>query len=473
LKHAAYIAFAVLLAGSAFAGDGPPAVSVRSGSHPNYGRVVFDTSPETRYRLRRDGDRVTIEFSAPTVLGAAPSAPRNMLSLRTAGAQAALILSAAANLREARLDGHVVIDAIDPDNPSPPVKSVPPSNPHAPASSVQGKKQKSGIPGVSTSAVSGDAHRSGEWQPADPGKPTEQARKTEAVGPSAPTDRNEPPEHPTVAAATPQGDKGQSVSREPERHVSAAARTVIANLASAPSPLSPDGAAFTVQFGPHAGAAVFRLGGTVYIVFDERRSIDVAALRDSALFKDAAVQELQTGTLVVLRPPPEAGVVLSKLATGWNIAIQPGGKAARPIPFSPKDGRLELLADAPGTVVSMANPATGATLLIGTMRAPGQAVLSGRNATEFLLLPAVLGVVVEPIADTVTLRTVPTGFLLSGGPAGLALTTPTAQTNAAAAAAHLTRRFKISNLPTEALARRLSHGIGDAAATPARARGAQ
>ena len=471
MKHAIYIAFAALLAGPASAGDGPPAVTVRSGSHPNFGRVVFDTPPETRYQLKRDGERVTIEFSAPTVLGTAPSAPRNMLSLRTAGAQAALVLTAAANLREARLNGHVVIDVLDPDNPSPPAKSVPPSNAYAPSSSMQGRRQKFGLPVASIGAVSGGAQRSREREPADPSKPTEPAHKTEALGPPAPTDRHESPEHPAAAAAAPQGDTGESVSHAPEQHVSAAERTAIADLAYAPSPLSPDGAAFTVPFGPHAGAAVFRQAGTIYVVFDERRSIDIAALRDSALFKDAAVQELQTGTLVVIRPPPEAGVVLSKLATGWKIAIQPGVKAARPIPFLPKDGRLELPADAPGTVVSMANPTTGATLLIGTMRAPGQAVLSGRKATEFLLLSAVLGVVVEPIADTVTLRTVPTGFLLSGGPAGLALTAPTAQTNASAAAAQLTRRFKIPNLPTEALARRLSQGIADAAATPARARG--
>ena len=473
MKHTAYIAFAVLLAGSALAGNGPSAVSVRSGSHANFGRVVFDTLPETRYQLKRDGERVTIEFSAPTVLGAAPSAPRNMVSLRTTGAQAALVLTAGTSLREARLSGHVVIDILDPNNPSPPAKSASTPDAHAPASSVHGKRQKPGRVVALTAAVAGDAYRSPGRGPADPGEPTERARKTEAIGSPVPTDRDESSEHPVVASAAPPGESGKSVGHETEQHVSGAPRTAIAAPAAVPSPLSPDGVAFMVPFGPRAGAAVFRQAGTFYVIFDERRSIDLAALRGSALFKDATVQELQTGTLIALRPPPDAGVALSKLATGWKIAIQPGVRAARPIPFSPKDGRLELPADAPGTVVSMADPMTGATLLVGTMRVPGQAVLSGRKAAEFSLLSAVLGVVVEPIADNITLRTIPTGFLLSSGPDGLALTTPTPQTNASAAATHLTRRFKIPNLPTDALARRLSQGIADAAATPARARGPQ
>ncbi|MGE4046521.1 MAG: hypothetical protein AB7F35_16805, partial [Acetobacteraceae bacterium] len=55
----------------------PPAIPVRSGNHPGFGRVVFDTPPRTRYTLTRDGDRINIRFPAEINLGPPPRPPRN------------------------------------------------------------------------------------------------------------------------------------------------------------------------------------------------------------------------------------------------------------------------------------------------------------------------------------------------------------------------------------------------------------
>ena len=235
--------------------------------------------------------------------------------------------------------------------------------------------------------------------------------------------------------------------------------------------IPPEGVAFTVPLGPKAGAAVFRRGSNFFVVFDERRPIDLAALRDDSVFGSAYVRELQSGTLVTLQPPPGTGVALAQTATGWKIVVRPDVQAARAIPYAPKDGHLDLPAEAPGNVVSMADPNSGATLLVGTLRRPGQAVLTARRTAEFALLPAVMGVVLEPFADGIALRTVPTGFLVTGGPGGLAITQPTPATEATAAAVHLTRRFKLPSQSTEALSVALARGIADAAATLPGARG--
>lgn len=119
----------------------------------------------------------------------------------------------------------------------------------------------------------------------------------------------------------------------------------------------------------------------------------------------------------------------------------------------------------------MADPDNGATLLVGTLRRPGQAFQTVRRTPEFTLIPASLGVVVEPLADNVALRTVPIGFQITGGPGGLALTAPGPATEAAAAAAHLTRRFQLPAQSAEALKQGLAAGIAATAATPAQARG--
>jgi hypothetical protein len=44
--------------------EGPPTVPVRVGSHPGYGRVVFDVPPKTEYRLTQQGQRVIIQFTS-------------------------------------------------------------------------------------------------------------------------------------------------------------------------------------------------------------------------------------------------------------------------------------------------------------------------------------------------------------------------------------------------------------------------
>jgi len=55
----------------------PVAVPIRSGSHSDFGRVVFDVPPQVSYRVIRDGDRVTVRFTDGVALGASPAPPRN------------------------------------------------------------------------------------------------------------------------------------------------------------------------------------------------------------------------------------------------------------------------------------------------------------------------------------------------------------------------------------------------------------
>ena len=235
--------------------------------------------------------------------------------------------------------------------------------------------------------------------------------------------------------------------------------------------LPPEGVAITVPFAPQTGAAQFRRGTDAYVVFDERRPIDLAALRGNPVFGSAVVHELPAGTLLVLHPPPNTAIALTRMPAGWRIAVLPTVKPARAIPFLPKDGHLDLPAEASGNVVSMADQNTGATLLIGTMRRPGQAFQTLRRTPEFALLPADLGVVVEPLADSVALRTIPTGFQLTGGLNGLAITQPNQATEAAAAAVHLTRRFSLPAQSPDALTQTLSQGVTAAAETAPQARG--
>ena len=424
----------------------PAATAIRTGDHTGYGRIVFDVPGDTRYKLNRNGDAVTIAFPDNTAFQAPPPAPRNVRTLKIAAAQAQITVSSGAALREMRVDGHVVIDVLDPVVAAPPPAAV-----RAPVKTPD-------PPAPPQAAKPADAHAA-----APPAAKPAPAPHPEPAAVHAPVKTPDPPAPPQPSpTAHPNEAQAAPPPSPPNQGPIAVA---------AASAISPEGVAITVPFALKTGAAVFRRGGDVNVVFDERRPIDLAALRGNPVFGSAIVRELQSGTLIVLHPPANTGVVLIRTQAGWQIAIQPGAKHPRPIPYMPKDGHLDLPAEAPGTVVSMADQTSGATLLVGTLRRPGQANLTARATAEFVLLPAEMGLVVEPLADTVALRTIPAGFQLTGGPTGLAITPPNNATDAAAAAAHLTRRFKLPAQSEEALSEALSHGIADAAATPPRARG--
>ena len=75
---------------------------------------------------------------------------------------------------------------------------------------------------------------------------------------------------------------------------------------------------------------------------------------------------------------------------------------------------LLLAAEQPGNVVNIADPDTGATLLVGTQHRPGQGVSIEPAQLGIHPTADVQGVVVEALSDAITLKPTPTGFSLSG-----------------------------------------------------------
>jgi tetratricopeptide (TPR) repeat protein len=135
------------------------------------------------------------------------------------------------------------------------------------------------------------------------------------------------------------------------------------------------------------------------------------------------------------------------------------------------DGELSLPVDAVGAVVAIPDPDTGATLLVGTQRATGQDFPTLHQTPEFNLLPTWQGVVVEPLADSLAMRTGNGGFVLTGGSRGLAMAPNSTAMQAQADAAAMTRRFDLRSQSMETLVERLHRQILASATAPARARG--
>jgi hypothetical protein len=244
--------------------------------------------------------------------------------------------------------------------------------------------------------------------------------------------------------------------------------------AAKPARLPPgaDGHGIVLPFDAGVGAAAFRRGAAAFVVFDERRPIDMAALRADPVFTSGTIQMLPVATVLRLDLPVHDALRLTRIATGWSIVAVPrgdvdGAAAPRPIRSEPVDGVVQLQADAPGQVVSMTDPETGGELLVGTQLHSGQLVPVARAAPEFALLPTWQGVVAEPLSDGLTLRVSQPGFVMGMGIGRqLALAATTADLKAVADAGYLSRRYDFPALPTEGLLWRVQNAVDAAAAAP-------
>jgi hypothetical protein len=412
--------------------DAPQMVLVRVGNHEGYGRVVFHLPPRMGYSVAREGQRVVVKFTADLAIGQAAATPRNVLGITTGTSQAELTLAPGAILRDWRTGDLVVIDVID---------------------AVSGAKTTPAtVPRQPTEAS------------VAPPPPAAPAQTSAAQSPPA------PPAQTSVAQSTPAQSVQTSVTPPPAPAQSAAPPV--------PAPPTPVGATVPAQASVadnelvvagdgQLGVAAFRRGNAALIVFDERRDIDLTALRDDPTFGTATVQLLPGATVVSVRIEPDTSLALSRTANTWHVSAIAHEPRTRPIQTSVIEDRLVITAAAPGSVVGIADPLSGATLLVGTQRREGEAVLVGRRVPEFGLLPTWQGLAVQANADTVALRPVAQGFALTGA---INVSPPPEAADQLAHGGGLARRFDFANQPPAILQARLRRQVAEAAAAPPLAR---
>ena len=132
---------------------------------------------------------------------------------------------------------------------------------------------------------------------------------------------------------------------------------------------------------------------------------------------------------------------------------------------------MTIAAEAPAQVVTIPDPQTGGTLLVGTQRTSGQGVAMERRTPEFMLPVTGQGVVVQPLSDVIGLRITQAGFVLTGDQKGLILSPPQPMAEATLKAAGLTRLFEFPRQTTPNLAWRAKRQAVAAAVAPPLTRG--
>ena len=456
-RCAVFVLAATLLLGAACPAAAADIVAVRAGDHGGFGRLVFDFPGWVSYRLKRVGQSVVLDFADPAPIGTPPFLPRNVIAFTAGAGTASLGLSSGAGLRTMRVGDRIVLDALDPAAaPSVGLASNDPALPLPPPSIPLPLPP---LPGGSAAAAPAAAPVApGAAAPAAP--PVLAAERPQpAATPPAP--RAVSPAPGPLAPPAPSGDAAPDLAD-------------LDGLALAANRVAPPAgalAAILLPFGHDSGAAAFRRGDAGYVVFDERRPIDMAELAGDPAFGAARVTLLPAGTLLRVPLPPSLGLTLSHREAGWVVAITAAAPTASAIVSKAASGTLVLPLPTASQAVVMPDPETGADLLVGTLHVPGAAVAVSRHFPGFLLLRTWLGVAVAPQSDHLVLAADADGFALSSDtPGGLPLAPEPAHLAALEDAASLTRRFDFPALPLAALAPLLAQELDAAVAAPRLAR---
>ena len=175
-----------------------------------------------------------------------------------------------------------------------------------------------------------------------------------------------------------------------------------------------------------AGAAVFRRGDAIWIVFDASANLDISKV-PRGLPQISALQAFRGTDYSAIRIDGMHAVPVFATSQGpvWTIAIGPGDQGpASLVKVARHDatGPAVLKAAVAGVtrIIQLSDPAAGDTLSVVTALGPSKGLPSRREYVQMALLPSAQGLAVESYIDDLAVSH--DGDIVTiGRPAGLAL----------------------------------------------------
>lgn len=166
----------------------------------------------------------------------------------------------------------------------------------------------------------------------------------------------------------------------------------------------------TFNWANPAGAAVFRRGDAVWVVFDAPAKLDISsapkgvgALRSLQAFSGADHAAVRIDTT------PNAPLFVSSQGASWTITLGPGAQSQPAIVRVARDaagGPAALKAPLAGAtrVINLPDPVVGDTLTVVTALGPPKGVPGRRDYVDAVLLASIQGLAIEPLADNLTVQ---------------------------------------------------------------------
>lgn len=452
-------------------GQDAPRIGVRVGTHPDRGRLVFDWPSRVGYSLEEQEGRVVIRFATPARidLAAARRPPRNVLAIDHDGEAIALRVAPGARPLAFRLGNRIVVDVRDPvaaAEPAPPARAPTPppartrlaaaASPPA-AGPVAAARPQAAAPSAQIAVASGQT-----------AAPAADAATSVAHAPAT-----------AAASATPAATPATHAAIRPSATRATPAPSAIATLPGAPPSsirLLRGVPSIALDAGAEAGLAVFRRGDWVHVVLDRVIDTDLSALRGHSIFGGLEAQPAGEATALRLPLPAPARLAVRREGAAWVLEVtRDDVRVDAPILRTVADAgpptRLLLQGGVPGGSVTLADPATGETLLVGTLRQPGPGVQQARRLPEFDLLPSMQGAAIVARSDRLALRvTTENRFSLQAAgtePLGLG---PQLGREPPTAAAAMTRLLDLPSGSVQTLLERLRNVLTAVNAAPPLAR---
>lgn len=179
------------------------------------------------------------------------------------------------------------------------------------------------------------------------------------------------------------------------------------------------------------GAAVFRRGDAVWVVFDAPATIDVSrAPKGLRQFKSVSAYKGAGYSAVRIDAPGNTPVFADALGAAWTVTLGAAASGKQsPVKITRAEGGGPAMLSAPVAgvtkVVEVADPVVGDTITVATALGPAKGLPSRREFVQMAMLPSAQGLAMEPYIDDVGM-TFDGDLVTIGRPKGLALSSQAA-----------------------------------------------
>jgi len=399
-----------------------PAVGTRTGRHADKLRLVFDWETDVPYRLERNGGVTVMSFDALANIDTAPLTSAIPALVGQARSYAdgdttvvEMAIPASARINHFKAGTKVVADVFFPDDgavaePLPAATTVAAATPPTPAASALAASAPAAEePVVETGdpiaaeqpVVEGGAEQTGIAADEQVLEQIEQG----AVGAA-----QELEAEPLASAVDDQTGGGQAVVAEQTVVPSSDGKAVPVRI----GPTDDGEPGFTLAFdwNDPVGAAVFRRGGALWLVFDRFTPIDAGRIRQTAADNLIDLVQLPHDNATILRMVTARGVnpVARREGLTWLVDFKQQALStlapiqAAPQLDSPVGSRVFMPVPEPGRAIVVTDPEIGDNFVVVPVIPLGYGVTSLYQYPQFRIRPSSQGAVIEPRIDNLRIR---------------------------------------------------------------------
>jgi tetratricopeptide (TPR) repeat protein len=160
------------------------------------------------------------------------------------------------------------------------------------------------------------------------------------------------------------------------------------------------------------GAAIFRRGEAIWVVFDTKAKLDLgAAQRAAPQYRMQAVEGPDYVAVRIAAPAEVPYSAAGQPGSGtWTLILGPGAQARSlqvPVARGSEDGPASLAANVAGStrIVWLDDPAVGDRLAVATALAPAKGVMLRRAYVDLTTLPSAQGLAIDPQVEDLQVST--------------------------------------------------------------------